>query len=568
MKMKGKMLVLSIVPLWVLGAAIMLFSIVKIKSAVSEAVAGGLESTAISVRDTMDYSDPGIFSVDENNSLWKGSFNVTENAQIADEIKEATGTEITVFFGDTRYMTSVVDGQGERVLFTKAGDTVINEVLKKGKAFFAENVDVVGEEFYAYYLPLYDDSSSTPVGMVFAGKSQADVKAQINRIIGAMAGIVLAVVLSCGVVIALVASNMSKGLHKGSAVLKEVADGNLGVALDERAGKRKDEVGDINRAIAQLKEELHTILIGIKEQCSQLNESAAYLESHVAYANENIEKVDRAVGDIADGAMGQASETQTATENVIEIGDMIQKTSAEVDNLNQNAQLMRTLGQDASNTLRNLNEINRKASESIDEIFVQTNTTNQSAQKIKEATVLITSIAEETNLLSLNASIEAARAGEQGRGFAVVAAQIQKLAEQSNESARQIEEIIISLINDSDQAVHTMQYVKEIMDKQSRNVAETDQKFDQVMKGIDQSIQAVEAIQQHTEQMDRARTGVVDVLQNLSAIAQENAASTQETSASVSEVSAIVEEISDSSAHLKEIANAINTDIAVFREKN
>lgn len=568
MKMKSKMLVLSIVPLWVLGVAIMLFSIVKIKSAVSEAVAGGLESTAISVRNTMDYSDPGTFSVDGNNSLWKGSFNVTENVQIADEIKEATGTEITVFFGDTRYMTSVVDEQGERVLLTKASDTVVNEVLGRGKAYFAENVDVAGEEFYAYYLPLYDDSSSAPVGMVFAGKSQADVKAQINRIIGAMAGIVLAVVLVCGVVITLVASNMSKALHKGSAALKEVADGNLGVALDERAGKRRDEVGDINRAIAQLKEELHTILIGIKEQCSQLNESAAYLESHVTYADENIEKVDRAVGDIADGAMGQASETQTATENVIEIGDMIQKTSAEVDNLNQNAQLMRTLGQDASNTLRNLNEINRKASESIDEIYVQTNTTNQSAQKIKEATVLITSIAEETNLLSLNASIEAARAGEQGRGFAVVAAQIQKLAEQSNESARQIEEITVSLINDSDQAVQTMQYVKEIMDKQSRNVAETDQKFDQVMKGIDQSIQAVEAIQQHTEKMDRARTGVVDVLQNLSAIAQENAASTQETSASVSEVSAIVEEISDSSAHLKEIANAINTDIAVFRENN
>lgn len=566
MKMKGKMLSLSIVPLIVLGAATIILSTAKIKDVVSDVVASGLESTALSVRNTLEYADDGVYALDENQNLMKGKFNVTENVSIADEIKKNTDTEITIFFGDTRYMTSVLNESGERVLYTQASSKVIDEVLRNGRDYFAQNVDVVGEKFYAYYVPLYDSSSQLPIGMVFAGKSQADVEAEILSIKLLIIMVMFLVTVGCGLVIFFVVSNMVKSLHAGSNTLMKVAEGNLAVDLDEKAGARKDEVGNINRAIAQLKTELLGIIGGIKEQCSNLNEAAAYLHERTQYTTENIEQVERAVGDIAQGATGQASETQNATENVIEIGDMIEKTTVEVENLNRNAQIMKQLGQDATDTLQKLNEINKQASESIDEIYVQTNTTNQSAQKIKEATSLITSIAEETNLLSLNASIEAARAGEQGRGFAVVAAQIQKLAEQSNESARQIEEIIVSLISDSDKAVETMQYVKEIMDKQSRNVVETDDKFAQVMTGIDSSINAVGVILQHTEQMDKARVNVVDVLQNLSAIAEENAASTQETSASVSEVSAIVSEISECSNNLKNIADMINQDIAIFKE--
>lgn len=566
MKMRSKMLIFSIVPLFVLGAATIILSSSRISDSMSQAVENGLLSTALSVRATLDYADDGNYYVDDSQNMFKGDFNITEHVQIADEIKETSDTEVTVFFGDTRYMTSVKNN-GERVLGTKAGEKVIEEVLKNGNAYFAENVDVVGNPFYAYYIPIYDDSSSTPVGMVFVGKSQSVVENEISQIRSVLIGISLFVTVLCCIVVSFVVNNIVKGLNQGSRILDKVAEGTLTVEINDEMGKRKDEVGQISRAIEQLKKELVGIIGEIKEQCNTLNENAAYLHERAMYTTENIEQVERAVNDIAQGATGQATETQNATENVIEIGDMIEKTTTEVENLNHNAQIMKQLGTDAADTLQKLNEINKQASESIDEIYVQTHTTNQSAQKIREATGLITSIAEETNLLSLNASIEAARAGEQGRGFAVVAAQIQKLAEQSNESARQIEEIIVSLINDSDKAVETMRYVKEIMDKQSQNVAETDDKFEQVLNGIDNSIKAVEVILQHTGTMDKARVNVIDVLQNLSAIAEENAASTEETSASVSEVSAIVTEISECSNSLKQIADTINQDIAIFKEK-
>ena len=108
------------------------------------------------------------------------------------------------------------------------------------------------------------------------------------------------------------------------------------------------------------------------------------------------------------------------------MGSMIEENNLEMEDLHRTAESMYTSSEVAAETLDTMNEVNRKAQEAIDLIYEQTNTTNESVIKIKAAITLITSIAEETNLLSLNAAIEAARAGEQGRGFAVVAEQIQK----------------------------------------------------------------------------------------------------------------------------------------------
>ncbi len=178
---------------------------------------------------------------------------------------------------------------------------------------------------------------------------------------------------------------------------------------------------------------------------------------------------------------------------------------------------------------------------------------------------MISSIADETNLLSLNASIEAARAGEAGRGFAVVAAQIQKLAEQSNNSASEIDKIIHMLIEDSQKAVRTMNQVKEIMKNQSENVTKTGSVFTQVTEGINKSISGVGEIAHKTAHLDEARTSVVDIVQNLTAIAQQNAASTEETSAAVIEVSDIMNEISGNAKQLKEIAAVLENNMSSFR---
>lgn len=333
----------------------------------------------------------------------------------------------------------------------------------------------------------------------------------------------------------------------------------------ERIGQRRDEVGLLGRSIGGVREQFHAIVTDIKAQSNNIHTTAASLDEHTKETLNNIEQVERAVYEIAEGASSQAEDTQKATENVIRMGNMVEDTNQEVENLHLYANAMKQSGDDASKTLSDLEEINHKAKESIDLIYQQTNTTNESALKIREATELITFIAEQTNLLSLNASIEAARAGEQGRGFAVVASQIQKLAEQSNESARQIGEIITLLISDSGKAVDTMNEVMEIMEVQNKNIQQMGQQFEQLFAAIDKSNRGVGNIADRTKSLDEARVNVVDIVQNLTAIAEENAAGTQETSASVTEVNDIVSQISENVNQLRRIAEELEHRMEVFR---
>lgn len=563
MKMQSKIMVIALFPLVILGIATILLGNVRISEVVTGSIENGLRAAAVSVSDTLSFTDEGEYQL-KDDQLYKGEFNVSEAVEIADDIKAAADTDITIFYGDTRYMTSVLDDQGKRVVGTKAGEKIIEKVLKNGQDHFATNVDVEGHAYYGYYLPLHQVGTDNVIGMVFAGMPQEDAKAQIFSIISLIAGIMAVLFIVCGILIFMVVRGIVRSLRAGAGALDQVAKGKLNVELNEAALKRKDEVGNISNAIMQLKTELTEIIVNIKEQSKALNDSSADLSEKAVTVSQHIVQVERAVEEIAQGAGGQAQETQSATENIIVMGNMIEEAANDIDAMNENAKLIKELGETAVDTLHDLQKINRKTTESIDIIYEQTNTTNTSAQKIKEATALITDIAEETNLLSLNASIEAARAGEQGRGFAVVAAQIQKLAEQSNESARQIEEIINSLLSDSEKAVGTMEEVKEIMARQNQNVVKTDEQVNQVLGQVEESIKAIGRVAEKTNKINEARVSVTDTVQNLTAVAEENAASTQESSASVNQVSEIIQSIAESAKQLKNIATELDKDMELF----
>lgn len=564
MKLKQKILLISIAPIVLLGVVMLWVSNKRINAVLTSAIENGLRSAAISVLDSLEEINDEAFYIDENDELCKGDYNVTQHTRLADELRKSANTDITVFYGDTRYMTSVLDENGDRVLRTQAGEAVINTVLKGGEDYFATDVVVVGQDYFGYYVPLTDETTGQIVGMVFAGMSQADAKNQIRSIIYLIVGIVVVVALVCVVLIFMIVNKMVKSIAEGVDALTQLSEGKLNVHLSDAQLKSKDEIGDISRAIHKLKSNLTDIISSIKQDSTTLLSASEQLSEKTTDTSSHVEQMEKAVGEIAIGAGSQAEETQDATENIIVMGNMIEETVDELGSLSESAKSMKERGEAAIKALRELQATNEKTSESIDIIYEQTNVTNESAQKIKEATALITNIAEETNLLSLNASIEAARAGEQGRGFAVVAAQIQKLAEQSNESAKQIERIILSLIEDSDKSVTTMNEVKEIMEQQSENVANTNTQVMNLLQDVEESLAGIEEVVEKTNRINEARSSVVDTVQNLSAIAQENAASSQETSASVTEISSIVGEIANNAVDLKDISNRLDDSMSMF----
>jgi methyl-accepting chemotaxis protein len=564
MKMQSKILSLAIWPLVILGTSILIFSNAKINRVVNGTIENGLKGAVIAVEDTFNYVDEGDYYLDKSGNLCKGSFNITKNPKIADNIKEETNMDITVFYGKVRYMTSIIGESGNRVVGTTASAEVVEKVLENGESYFSTNIDFYGRKYFGYYQPLRNADGEI-VGMIFAGINREDAKSQINSILWLILTIIIGTAILGAIILSIVIRKLVKALRHGQDALEELAQGNLEVELDTKVLHRRDEIGNITRSIEKLKEELISVIGSMKSNSENINTSAIFLSDKTVSTSETVSQVEKAVGEIAEGATGQAEATQHATDSVVLMGNMVEETAKEAETMNANARNMRKLGEEAFETLHELKGINSQAKESIDVIYEQTNTTNQSAQKIKEATNLITSIASETNLLSLNASIEAARAGEQGRGFAVVASQIQKLAEQSNESAKQIEEIISYLITDSDKAVKTMDVVKQIMDKQSHKMDTTDERFAEVLKGIALSIESIEKIVVQAEKMDKARIEVVDIVQNLTSIAEENAASTEETSASITEITNTIADISEKAEHLKEIAAQMEESMKIFR---
>lgn len=564
MKLKQKILLIALIPLLILGVAITVVSNKKINDAMKVTISDGLRGTATAVRSTFRKMNSEPYTLNENNELVKGDFNISQQVDLADDIKEVSDIDVSIYFGDTRYMTSAKDASGQRVLSTLSDTTVKDNVLGQGKEYFTDNVQVSGQQYFGYYIPLFDFETGETVGMVFAGMQKEIVDSQIRQITMIIVALAVVLMIFCAVLIFMIVGKMSKRLSIGVNALEEVAQGKLNFKFDDDSLRQTDEVGEICRAIKKLEENLSDIIKNVISGSKELLEASDNLRNRTSITSEHVEQMEKAVNEIAIGAGSQAEETQSATENIILMGNMIEEVAGELDNLNHKARNLKAGGEAVMDVIRELQESNAKTGESIDIIYEQTNVTNESAQKIKEATALITNIAEETNLLSLNASIEAARAGEQGRGFAVVAAQIQKLAEQSNESARQIERIILSLIEDSDKSVITMNEVKEIMEQQSQNVMKTNEQVAQLVEEVEQSIGVIDEVSAKTAKINEARSSVVDTVQNLSAIAEENAASTEETSASVTEISGIINEIADEAHELKTISNQMDETMSMF----
>ncbi len=470
--------------------------------------------------------------------------------------------------------TYIVDSEGNMLYHPnkdKIGKSVENVVVKGYiqdlKSGIKHDTGVVEYDYNGSikYAACYTDENGRFILVVSADDN--DVLKDSASLIVKVTAISLLIGMAAIVVVFIFIRKIVAPLSYATNAVEELAALDFRVKNEQqerRFAGLKDEVGNIMRAVLKLRGELTAVVTDLKNQSGNLFEQSASLSKSASDTMNNMKDTDRAVDEMANGATMLAQETQSASENVIEIGNMIDKVNDNTEELAKDADNMKELGENAENILRQLIAGQKEMVTHIGVVNDKTHEANKAAGKISEVVNLITEIASQTNLLSLNASIEAARAGEAGRGFAVVAENIKQLAEQTTSSAADIQDIIHDLEQKSGETVEKTEAVNKIVNKQSEDMKQTADILNQVITGITGLIDKIDSIAVSVENMDKSKENVVDVIGNLSSVSQENAASTEETSASTTMAMETVKKIADEAVNLKDIAQELEDRMKQF----
>ncbi len=376
-------------------------------------------------------------------------------------------------------------------------------------------------------------------------------------------GIGIALVIIVSIISVFIAKGFTKPIAAVTESLSALADGRF-QKIDGFA-KRKDEFGEIVRSSNTVIEKLDEIVGHIKSSAVTVGDSSEELSDMASQIASTTEGVSNAVQEIATGAVQQAEEIQQAAENVGRITDAVGGVQTSTDDMENLAARMKEASEASSKSLQNLQDSSSEMTDKIEEIARTIGATQNAVSDINERVEGISGIASQTNLLSLNASIEAARAGEAGKGFAVVAEEIRKLADDSENMAQEIRQVMDVLLQEAQEAVAAAGLVKQGNIEQQEALGETLSSVNGMLSDIEETVLGVKKIASGANTCVESNDVVSDAMSSLSAISQENAASSETTGASVQELSATVTNLADSAGNLREVAERLNHEMKFFK---
>lgn len=395
-----------------------------------------------------------------------------------------------------------------------------------------------------------------------------DEEEKLATVRGGQKGIfyVALVILFISIGIASIAGSLiTKPIIELSKHAEKIAGLDITEDISSKFLDRKDETATLAKAFQMITDNLRIFIkqVGDISQlvASSSVELAATSQQSAIAANE----VAKTIEEIARSANDQAKETEEGVKKTEELSQIIKEDLEYMQQINVATQQLIELKEEGITTIKALTEKTQRSDNAIQTIYKTTIETNENAEKISEASKIIEGIAEQTNLLALNAAIEAARAGEAGKGFAIVAEEIRKLAEQSTHSVKTIDEMLRKVQDKSQDAVNIMQDVIAIIKEEVEGVKITEDKFNSIAGQVEIVKELVNKSVESVERMSIKKDQLNDVIQNLAAIAEENAAGTEEASASVEEQTASLEEIANASDSLTHLVEEMQGSINKFK---
>lgn len=320
---------------------------------------------------------------------------------------------------------------------------------------------------------------------------------------------------------------------------------------------RKDEIGSISRNIILMYDNLRGIVMQIEQSSTTVSNNAGTLADQTMQLKRSSDEISTTMNDLSNAAMSQAGDTTTSANEVAKLDGLIVRNLSDTENLRNNAEEMDRVKNNGLAAIKDLIEKTEKSRESIAIVREAMQQNNEQAQKIEATSQKINDIADQTNLLSLNAAIEAARAGDAGRGFAVVAEEIRGLAEETNSLTNEIGAIIQELLEKTADATQNMVSMEKIFEEQERSVGDTKENFIQIEQCLTSVQESVNMLYESGNNMTGSKEVIVEMIEGISATSQENAAGSEEVLAAVETQDSVITDITGMTQNLSAVAEEL-----------
>lgn len=533
-----KIMMMVMIPILVLCALVGVTCIFTLNNVITDEIAEQLSVSAYIFRD--EY----------------GTITDEELQESIEHFNKNNGIDVTIFEKDVRSFSTIDGVQG-----TTMDSSILNHITS-GEDYFTTKASINGKVYFGYYAPVMIEESYS--GAIFTGMSRKDANDVILKNVLKIVGYIIIGGTVMSLIVFVLVRKLVSGIYTLEESLNVLMENDL-TAEHQQFEVEHDEIEEICNKTADFSKNLQSIISKIKTASVELKEVASDLKTATEFTTETSNEIAKAVEDVAHGAVAQAEETTNTTHRISDISSTLENIKDDANNLYKVTDSMQNTKDNAAGTLGSLQQITDTMFKDITATSNQVNITSESVQKIKEAISMIKAITSQTKLLALNASIEAAHAGEHGKGFAVVAENISLLANQSEESSTEIEDILNVLAENYSLIVKNVTATTDNMTIQSEKLQETQNEFIILEKDIDTTVKGIETINAMVEEITGEIKGMVDVISDLSAISEENSASTEETMASIQEMDATISQVFEKAQNVERSADTLMNEIAIFK---
>lgn len=398
--------------------------------------------------------------------------------------------------------------------------------------------------------------SNAPVEEMFTGVHALRTKLIISSMI---------IIILIGIVVIYISRATVRPLTSLAVIADEIAKGNLSSQITNFKYAAKDEIGRLAASFSTMAGNLRSIAMQVSQSAAHVATASEELTTSAEQSAQAVNQVAVTIAEVAQGAEKQYKTSSEAASIVEQISSGVQQAAVNAGNVAVAADQTSKAADDGSQAIAKAVNQMQTIEQSFQFVSTAVAKLNERSQEIGQIVDAISGIAGQTNLLALNAAIEAARAGEQGRGFAVVAEEVRKLAEQSQQAAKQISVLISKTKEDTEMAVVAMNKGTHEVKTGTEVVHTAGQVFGEIRRLVNEVSSQINDISATVQQLAAGSQNIVSSVKAIDIIAKETTDHTQTVSAATQEESAAMEEIAAASQKLSGLAQELKNAVQRFK---